>query len=151
MPLVARWPGRVAAGATSAALVSLTDVLATVAALVGVDAGRSDGVDFSPALFGRAWTRPAEAPLVAQSSTGHNVIRSGSWKLIDRLGSGGFSDPRTMAPTADAPSVQLYDLASDPAEQQNLAAEQPERAAALQRELKKILTSADPGETRGTP
>jgi arylsulfatase A len=126
-------------------------LVATVAALVGEKAVPTDGVDFSPALFGKSWNRPDGTPLVVQSSTGHNVLREGSWKLIDRLGSGGFSDPRTEKAEADAPTVQLYDLASDPAEHRNLAAEQPDRAAKMQRRLKEILVSVPAGLSGAKP
>ncbi len=43
VPLLARWPGRVPAGAVSDALVSLTDLPATVSAAPGSSAGRVSG------------------------------------------------------------------------------------------------------------
>ena len=49
------WPGHIAAGATSHALVSQLDFLPTLAALAGLPlpAGRTfDGIDLAPVLFG---------------------------------------------------------------------------------------------------
>jgi arylsulfatase A len=146
VPLVARRPGKIAAGTTSDALVSLTDLVATVAALVGEQTGFTDGVDFSPALYGRTWNRPEETPLVVQSSAGYHVVRSGSWKLVDRLGSGGFSDPRAEPARAGAPTAQLYHLASDPAERHNRAAEVADRAMEMKRRLKELLESLRPDD-----
>ena len=51
---VAAWPGRIAAGRTSSALVSSLDVTPTFAALAGVelpDDRHFDGIDLSPVLF----------------------------------------------------------------------------------------------------
>ena len=56
-PGLAVWPGRIAAGATSHALVSQLDFLPTLAALAGLPlpAGRTyDGIDLAPVLFGAA-------------------------------------------------------------------------------------------------
>ena len=57
MPAIARWPGHIAAGAASLALVSTLDVLPTALALAHaeVPAGRVlDGIDISSVLFGGA-------------------------------------------------------------------------------------------------
>lgn len=130
VPLIARWPGHVPVGSNGTALVSLTDVLPTVAALLGISVGTGadapDGVDFSPALLGQPWERPETHPLLARSSGGAHALRAGQWKYIDRLGSAGFSDPKSEPPAADGPREQLYDLASDPGETKNLAGERPE-------------------------
>src|SRR6185437_1505609 len=141
MPLIARWPGHVAAGAVSDALVSQTDFLATISALLDLPPVPTDGVDFSAALSGQAWQRPPGAPLVARSSLGVNTMRNGKWKFINSLGSGGFSTPSKEAPAPGAPAVQLYDLAADPSESTNLAATHPEKAAAYQRQLNDLLDS----------
>ena len=133
VPFIARWPGHVPANAVSDALVSLTDLRATIAALLELSPANGDGVDFSPALLGRLWQRPETSPLVARSSLGATALRQGSWKYIDRLGSGGFSDPRSAQSAPGEPSVQLYNLASDPGETDNLAARDPERVARLEK------------------
>ena len=56
-PGMAVWPGHIAAGAASHALVSQLDFLPTLAALAGLPlpAGRTyDGIDLAPVLFGAA-------------------------------------------------------------------------------------------------
>jgi arylsulfatase A-like enzyme len=136
VPLIARWAGKIPAGATTDALVSLTDLRATVAGLLGLTPAAGDGVDFSPALLGRPWQRPDDHPLVARSSLGATALRSGSWKFIDRLGSGGFSTPQS-AKAVGVPSVQLYNLATDPAEQDNLAGREPDKVRLFEQLLPK--------------
>lgn len=143
IPFIARWPGHIPADQTSAALVSLTDLLATTAALLDLahDPTSADSVDFSPALLGKPWTRPEQHPVVARSSRGALSVRSGNWKFINQLGSGGFSQPPSEQPAAGQPNAQLYDLAHDPGEQHNLAASDPAKALALRKQLQAILNS----------
>lgn len=67
------------------------------------------------------------------------VIRSGDWKLIDRLGSGGFSEPRKVTPEPGDPKGQLYNLADDPGESNSLYLQEPEIVKRLEQELETIL------------
>ena len=54
-----------------------------------------------------------------------SVMREGKWKLIDHLGSGGFSKPRRVKPTEGGATGQLYDLEADLGETKNLWQEHP--------------------------
>ncbi len=120
VPFLVRWPGRVKPGATSDALVCLTDFIATAADVTGeklpADAGE-DSISFLPALRGGKSARDA---IVHHSGSGLFAIRQGTWKLITGLGSGGFTPPQRAEPRPDGPAGQLYDLATDPAEASNL-------------------------------
>jgi arylsulfatase A-like enzyme len=139
MPFIVRWPGTVGAGSVCNQTISFTDVLATVADIVGkelpVGAG-PDSFSFLPALKGETTRR---APIVMQSGGGFMTIRSGRWKLIEGLGSGGFSEPaRIMAGQGD-PAGQLYDLAADPAETTNRFAGEPALVERLRAEMRRIV------------
>jgi len=93
MPFIVRWPGTVRAGSVCDQTMSFTDVLATMADVVGkgLPAGAGpDSFSLLPALKGGTFQR---APIVMQSGSGFMTIRSGRWKLIEGLGSGGFSKP----------------------------------------------------------
>ena len=61
-----------------------------------------------------------------QAYDGSFAIRQGRWKLIQGLGSGGFSAPRAIDPIEGGPRGQLYDLDADPGESVNLWAEHPD-------------------------
>jgi arylsulfatase A-like enzyme len=126
---------------TSDAPISLTDLLVTTAALLGLstEATSPDGADFSPALLGKAWTRPLQCPLVALSSRGAHTLRQGSWKFISQLGSGGFSSPQHLKAAVNGPDVQLYELTRDPGESTNLADSEPLRVAEFRRQLTALL------------
>ena len=54
------------------------------------------------------------------------AIRQGPWKLIEGRGSGGFSEPRRIEPGPGEPPGQLYNLAEDPAETNNLYLDRPD-------------------------
>ena len=137
VPLLARWPGTIKPGSTSDELVCLTDLLATCAELVGQklpDNAGEDSESILPVLLGRKPEQPLHEAVVHHSGGGLFAIRQGDWKLIDGLGSGGFSAPHTEKPKLGGPKGQLYNLAKDPAEKDNVYNSEPEvvkRLAAL--------------------
>jgi len=142
MPFIVRWPGTVRAGSVCDQTMSFTDVLATMADVVGkaLPAGAGpDSFSVLPALKGGTFQR---APVVMQSgSSGLMTIRSGRWKLIEGLGSGGFSQPSRITPGPGDPAGQLYDLAADPAETTNRFAGEPEVVERLRAEMRRIVAA----------
>jgi arylsulfatase A-like enzyme len=142
MPFVVRWPGKVKAGSVSSQLISHTDLLATCAAIVGVDLPQNageDSFDMLPVLLGRQPPdRPVRDTFVLSARRGLTV-RQGPWKLIPHLGSGGFSKPSFVQPGPGEPAGQLYNLDNDPGETNNLYDEHPEiveRLTALGQQLR---------------
>ena len=148
VPFIARWPGRIAAGATNHQLVLLNDLLATCAELVGVtlppDAGE-DSISLLPALLGRS-TATARKAIVHHSINGLFAIREGNWKLALCPGSGGWSKPSDADAAKAGPAAQLFDLERDPGETRNLFAERPEIVARLEALLARYVADG-----RSTP
>lgn len=141
MPFIVRWPGTVEAGSVSKQTISFTDLLATFSDITGRElpaAAGPDSFSFLPVLKGGAMRR---APVVMESGGGFMTIRSGSWKLIEGLGSGGFSQPAVIKPGPDDPAGQLYELATDPGETTNRFTAEPEVVARLRGEMRKIVES----------
>jgi arylsulfatase A-like enzyme len=152
VPLLVRWPGRVPEGAVSSQLVSLTDVVATVAGVIGhalPEGAAEDSFDLGP-----AWRDPAHPQirpyLLTQAFAGARTlsIRRGDWKYIDHAGSGGnrydkdaalkrYSIPE-KAPQAPG---QLYNLARDPGEANNLYDQEPAIVAELSELLRRSVRS----------
>ena len=66
------------------------------------------------------------------------TIRSGDWKLIQGLGSGGFSKPGRIKPEKGQAPGQLYNLKADLAEQHDVYAAQPDMVAGLTAQLDAI-------------
>ena len=121
VPFLLRWPARIAAATVYTEPVSALDVFATAAQAAGaaLSPGRSvDGVDLVPFVRGERKGLPHEA--LFWRAAGHCAVRVGRHKLI--------TDRRTGARA-------LYDLETDPREQQNLAAADPELASQLERRL----------------
>lgn len=146
VPFLVRWPGKVKAGTTSSQLTSLTDVMATVAAIIGAklpENAAEDSVNMLPALLDEAHA-PIRPYLLQQAFGGSRTlsIRRGDWKFLDHTGSGGnrYENNPGLKPfhlpdtTPDAPG-QLYNLATDSGETKNLAFERPE----IVTELKALL------------
>ena len=137
VPFIVRWPGRVKAGSTSNQITSLTDVVATVAAIIGAelpgDAGE-DSYNMLPALLGSD-EGPIRDYLLQQGFGGRRylAIRRGKWKYLAHQGSGGnryenhklLSEYELPNTQPDAPG-QLYDLEADPGETNNLYFERRE-------------------------
>ncbi len=146
MPFIVRWPQRVQAGTMSRQLVCFTDLMATFADLFGVtlpvEAG-PDSFSFLPTLTGQkqATTSMRTRFVMRAGSAASMTIRSGEWKLITGLGSGGFSKPSRVKSGPGEPHGQLYNLAEDISETTNLYAKHPEIVAQLTAEMKTIVDS----------
>jgi len=145
VPFLVCWPGVVEPGSVCGQLVSQADLMATFAEILGMqlpdDAGE-DSVSLLPLLKGE--DRPVRELAVSCAANGVPSLRHGPWKLILASGSGGWSKGGDQTQP-----VQLYNLAEDLGETKNLAAEQPDRVAAMKTLLEKLIT--DGRSTPGAP
>lgn len=122
-PLIARWPGRIAAGAATDELAALTDILATCAAVSGQALPAEyaeDSLDLSPILLGQKFDAPLRKEVVSRASSGDFALRQGPWKYIA---------------TKSGDRAALYHLADDPGETKDVLAANPEIAAQLKSRL----------------
>ena len=137
VPLIARWPGTISGGRTSMALACLTDLYTTFESLTGQErraVGGEDGFSLLPVFKGAKTS--GRSTLISHSIGGSFAIRQGDWKLCLSGGSGGWSAPREAAAKKQGlPPLQLFDLSSDQAEQDNLASQNPDKVNALVRLL----------------
>jgi arylsulfatase A len=156
VPFAARWPGRIKAGGTSDQLICLTDMLATFAAITGDKLPKhagEDSVSIVPVLLGENVV--VRESMITHSYTGVVAIRQDSWKLIlDTKGSGGI---RGTAPdwqpivtsTVEQIGVtgvgQLYNLADDPAEQNDVYERRPDIVKQL---IQLLAVQRDTGRSR---
>lgn len=133
VPFIVRWPGRVKPG-VSAALVSQVDFHASFAALAGTKpAEPRDSQNVLSALLGDL-PKGRDAHVASASVLS---LRAGNWKYISP-GNGPKRNLNTNTDTGNDPAGQLYDLATDPGETRNLAAEQPQRVAEMVAQLEQI-------------
>ena len=121
-PFIARWPGTIRPGTRNAYVGAFWDLLPTFAELAGVEnQPPTDGISFVPALTGNGTQRQHDYLYWEfHEQGGKQAIRQGNWKAV-RL---------TAATQPDAP-LELYDLATDPAETHNMAHQHPDRVRQL--------------------
>ncbi len=127
VPFIASWPGKIEEGAISDQVICLTDVMSSVASILGIEKGSKsmeDSYDISPILFGT--DQPVRENIVHHSIDGTFAIRQGPWKLILGKDSGGFSRNLKIDGIPVDADGQLYDLSNDPGELNNLYAQHPE-------------------------
>jgi uncharacterized sulfatase len=127
VPFLIAWPGTIPGGQVYEHPVSALDVAATAVEVANLEVkpGELDGTNLIPYLKGEAKGAPHEAlhwRWMAQSA-----IREGNWKLLR----GGERE-------------YLYDLATDPGEKHNLAAEHPDKANRLREKLTDWCAELDP-------
>ena len=135
VPFVVRWPGMIPPGSINDETVTHTDFLATIAEVVGYElpqGGGEDSYSILPALLNQPLDAPIREATVHHSLDGMFALRKGDWKFIEGRGSGGFTQPRRIEPKEGEPPGQLFNLADDPSEQNNVYTQYPEVVAQLQ-------------------
>jgi arylsulfatase A-like enzyme len=140
IPFIVRWPGKITPGSQCTEPVNLTNLLATCSGITNQKLAKNEGEDsFSilPLLLGRDSEYVRPEALIQHSSRGLFVIRKGDWKLIDGLGSGGFSKPEKVEPLPGEAPGQLFNLKDDPSETRNLYLQFPDKVEELTNILKK--------------
>lgn len=153
VPMIVTWPDLVPAGRQCDRTVCLSDLMATVAEIVGYDLPDDAGEDSVSNL--PLWRDPGapdvRSDLVHQSWDGSLAIRTGRYKLEMCCDSGGEEHPGPRGTYMFPPGVvatpemfsngtpdsrfQLYDLDSDVSETRNVIDDYPEVAAAMKATL----------------
>lgn len=148
VPYIVRWPGMVRPGSTCMQTVELTDLMATVASILGVRLAPNAGVDSVSLLpLFKGAQRPVHPYNVYQSIDGNFAIQEGKWKLELCPGSGGWEAPKNQQATAEGlPPVQLYNMESDVGEKTNVEAAHPDIVVRLIDDLKTCIANG-----RSTP
>ena len=142
LPLIVRWPGRVAAGTLTDAPVINTDWRPTLLELAGLEVPPGlDGVSLAPLLTGRGpapkrslfWHFPH---YTNQGSRPTGAMRDGNWMLVEYY---------------DEEKAELYDLATDPGQRVDVAARNPAHVAQMRTALARWRASVNAQENRPNP
>ena len=138
VPCVVCWPGVVAGGARSDAIVQSVDFYPTLLEMLGLkpaEGQRFDGLSVVPALKGRPLARDAvftyfpHDPRVPDWLPPAVSVLCGDWKLI-RIFYGGENGAHRW---------KLFNLASDLSEKNDLAAQEPQRVKELDAKIESFL------------
>ncbi len=143
VPLIIRWPGRTEAGAKSTNEICLTDLMATFADAVGdtlKDGEGEDSYSFYNNLIDRSAPESRSSLTLAGGSSGAFIEISEGWKYIEAAEPGHW--PETYYPGGPSKfDMQLYNLAADESEQNNLFGAEPERVRELKATIQKVITT----------
>ncbi|NAS11550.1 arylsulfatase [Poritiphilus flavus] len=118
VPMIASWPQKIKAGTVTDHISAHYDVMATLADICGFEVPDiNDGISFAPTLLGEDQKEVHEFLLWEFPEYGGQVaMRMGDWKLIRQ----------NLKSEENDPTVELYNLKTDPREQQNVAETHPE-------------------------
>ncbi|MEW6306442.1 MAG: sulfatase-like hydrolase/transferase, partial [Verrucomicrobiota bacterium] len=123
VPFLAQWKGRLPAGKVYEQPVISLDIFATALAAAGAKLpAKLDGVDLLPYLTGAKSGAPHDALFWRYGP--QLAVRRGDWKLVK------------LPPRLASKPVQLFNLATDVAEQHDLSEKEPAKV----RELEKLLS-----------
>ncbi len=129
MPMIAWWPGKVAAGSKTDHISAFWDFLPTVTEIIGTDKPENiDGISYLPSLLGKG--EQAEHDYMYwefHEKNGRQALRQGDWKLV-----------RYDVFSPEKITTELYNLADDPSEKNNVAEQNPE----ITTKLLELLESA---------
>ena len=124
VPYIAYWPGKIQPGSISHIQAAGWDMMPTFTDLLGVDSNwreeAMDGISILPTLLNKG-EQPLHEFLYWEfhEEGGRQAVRAGDWKLIRQQISSGN------------PTHELYNIAEDPHEDNNVAAQYPEKVEEL--------------------
>ena len=127
VPFIARWPGKIKPNTQSNYTGAFWDLLPTFSELAGAKpTTNGDGLSIVPSLLGKG-NQKAHDYLYWEfhEGGGKQAVRQGTWKAV-----------RLNVNKADASTLELYDLAKDPGEKQDISKSFPAKANELDRLMK---------------
>ncbi len=124
VPLIARWPGHIQAGAESHHISGFQDVLPTLAEITGKGLAVTDGISFAPTLLGDSRNQKEHPFLYWEfyEQGGKRALRKGFWKAVQR----------NITRNDNAP-IELYDLSQDMGETTDISAQCPQLVSEMKR------------------
>ena len=134
VPMIVRWPGRIKAGVVSEQVWAFWDFLPTAAEIAGASSPPNlDGISMLPALLGKPQQSHDFLYWETRQGGFAQAVRMGDWKAV-RFG---LKEP-----------LELYDLKTDVAEKNNVAAQHPDVVARIEKYLATVRTDSPAWLTR---
>lgn len=152
LPFIVNWPGVVPSGKVSDAVFSQIDLMASFSSLLDVELPENVGNDSMDQLTTLLGSSDSDRPYVLQQGAGENYygLRKGDWKLIPATTPPPFANMKhntrenpISTPMPEKNTDYLYNLANDPGETTNLAADYPEIVQEMKVLLEQIKATND--------
>ncbi|MEL6926667.1 MAG: sulfatase-like hydrolase/transferase, partial [Bacteroidota bacterium] len=134
VPMIAAWPGQIAAGSSSDHVSAFWDMLPTFAELAGATAPQSiDGISIVNTLLGKSEQNTHDYLYWEfHEKGGRLALRQNNWKLVQ------YNVNKT--PQGE---FELYDLSKDIGEESNVADEYPEQVATMKALMQQARTDSE--------
>ncbi len=150
VPMIACWPGRIAAGSTCRELATTMDLLPTFCRLAGAPLpGRKiDGHDIAPLLFGEAGAKSPHEALYYYRRRQLQAVRQGDWKYhleLERT----YPSWSSVEKTGKGRPGKLVNLRDDPAEEADLSGANPEVLERMRELAARAAAELGDGAARG--
>jgi len=132
---VARWPGKIKPGTVTDHLSAFWDVMPTIAQITGTTPPEQiDGISFAPTLLGRPQEQKEHEYLYWEfpGYGGQQAVRADGWKAV-RQNILRKKNPHPL-------KIELYNLDDDIGEENDVAAEHPDRVAEMRRMMEREHT-----------
>jgi choline-sulfatase len=151
VPLIMRWPGRIARGKITDFTESV-DVPPTILDLLGAEPFTiQHGQSLRPYLTGGKPAAPRQAIFSEYLENEEACIRTDRWKYIHCSGKRARTDGYETGNPTPGRIVRLYDLKEDPGEFHNVASRYPEAAAECASQLLARFRATHPETPAETP
>ena len=132
VPFLARWPGRLPAGAVTSEFLTSLELFPTLVKIAGAELPQGvvyDGFDMLPVLQGKAKSQREEMAWQRRDKKG---LRYRNWKWVEQPDGGG-----------------LFDLSEDIGEQHDLSKELPETLQMMRKRFEAWVARMEAAEPRG--
>lgn len=126
VPTVAFYPGIIPAGTSSDHISAFWDVMPTLAELIGNAAPKTDGISFLPELYGQEQVEHEFLYWEFHGGGGKQAVLKDGYKWI-----------KLQINNPEKTTVELYNLADDPEEKNNVADQNPELLRMMEELAKK--------------
>lgn len=121
VPMIANWPGKIKSGQVTNHISAFWDVMPTLTEIAGAKTPKiTDGISFLPTLLGKKQKAHDNLYWEFNEQGGKQAVLKGNWKLV-KLDL--FKPEKTR--------IELYNLETDPSEQNDIAKNHPDIVAEL--------------------
>ncbi|GAB5555526.1 MAG: arylsulfatase [Saprospiraceae bacterium] len=134
VPFIIKWPGKIEQGAVSNEVISQLDIMATLAAITGIELPETaapDSYNFLPVIMGEAYQSPIREATIHNTFATKWGIRKGKWLYINDPSGGHRKLPESFKALREYKDFTteglLFDMEQDPEQGVNLYEKYPEK------------------------